>query len=50
MSSVRNSSKLLPVPGRTITSGPLGTLAQPARKAAATRDILTVERMFVSFD
>src|SRR6266853_6610138 len=36
MSSARNWSKLLPVPGNTITLGPLGTLTQaPSRSAAA---------------
>src|SRR6266704_3177461 len=37
ISSARNWSKLLPVPGNTITLGPLGTLTQaPSRSAART--------------
>src|SRR5712671_4107781 len=35
MSSARNWSKLLPLPGSTITPGPLGILTQPPRSSAA---------------
>src|SRR6185436_2159912 len=34
-SSARNWSKLMPVPGSTITVGPLGMVMQPARSSAA---------------
>ena len=38
MSSARNWSKFLPVPGSTITPGPLGMLTQPASSSTVPRE------------